>query len=174
MNFSIRPIQAGDGNGINALRRMPGVFENILGIPSERIKRNEDHIANLDSNSHSFVAVIEDDSNGTHQEKIIGTAMLGVFANHRLRHSASIGIMVHKEYQHKGVGTKLMEALLDVADNWLMLVRVELTVFTDNEGAIALYKKCGFEIEGIKKSAAIRNGEYVDELMMARIRHIHP
>jgi putative acetyltransferase len=37
MEFYIRPINAGDGKGINELRRMPGVFENILGIPSERI-----------------------------------------------------------------------------------------------------------------------------------------
>ena len=42
MEFYIRPINIGDGKGINELRRMPGVFENILGIPSERIKRNED------------------------------------------------------------------------------------------------------------------------------------
>jgi len=32
MEFSIRPVEIGDGKGINALRRMPGVFENILGI----------------------------------------------------------------------------------------------------------------------------------------------
>ena len=36
---------------------MPGVFENILGIPSERIKRNEDFIVNMDVNQHQFVAV---------------------------------------------------------------------------------------------------------------------
>lgn len=63
-----------------------------------------------------------------------------------------------------------MEALLDIADQWLMLIRVELTVFVDNEKAIKLYEKCGFEIEGMKKKAGIRNGEYVDEYMMGRIR----
>ncbi len=36
MEFSIRPIKAGDGPGFNELRRMPGVFENCLGIPSKR------------------------------------------------------------------------------------------------------------------------------------------
>lgn len=65
-----RPIDIGDGKGINELRRMPGVFENILGIPSERIKRNEDFIVNLDVNQHQFVAVSKL-QNGA--EVIIGT-----------------------------------------------------------------------------------------------------
>ena len=94
MEFSIRPIDIGDGKGVNALRRMPGVFENILGIPSERVKRNEDFIINMDSNQHQFVAVTKIE-NG--EELIIGTAGLTVNANHRTRHSGNIGIMVHKE-----------------------------------------------------------------------------
>lgn len=76
---------------------------------------------------------------------------------------------MHKNYQNKGVGSALMKALLDIADNWLMLVRVELTVFADNERAIRLYEKFGFEKEGVKRLAGIRNGRYVDELLMARI-----
>lgn len=47
MEIIIRPIAAGDGKWINELRRMPGVFENILGTQSERIKRNEDFILNM-------------------------------------------------------------------------------------------------------------------------------
>lgn len=41
------------------------------------------------------------------------------------------------------MGTTLMETLLDLADHWLMLVRVELEVFADNEQAIRLYEKLG-------------------------------
>ncbi|MDZ5034911.1 GNAT family N-acetyltransferase, partial [Clostridium perfringens] len=69
MEFLIRPIDIGDGKGINALRRMPGVFENILGIPSERVKRNEDFIVNMDGNQHQFVAITKN-KNG--EEQIIG------------------------------------------------------------------------------------------------------
>lgn len=166
MEFIIRPISIGDGKGINELRRMPGVFENILGIPSERLKHNEDYIANMDNNTHQFVAVTKSQLG---EEIVIGAAGLTVYANHRMRHSASIGIMVHKDYQHKGVGTALMKALIDIADNWLMLVRVELAVFEDNEKAICLYEKFGFEKEGVKKMAGIRAGKYVNELLMARI-----
>jgi len=167
MDFTIRPIMISDAMGINELRRMPGVFENILGIPSERVKRNEDGIANMGENTHQFVAVTKNEEG---QEIIIGSAGLTVFTNPRTRHSSSIGMMVHRDYQGMGVGTKLMETLLDIADNWLMLQRVELNVFTDNEKAIRLYKKFGFEVEGTMKKAVIQNGRYIDEHIMARVK----
>jgi L-phenylalanine/L-methionine N-acetyltransferase len=168
MDIIIRPICLKDAQEINEIRRMNGVMENILGVPSERIQKSESFISNLDVNSHQFVAVVTD-QNGN--EKVIGNAGLSVYASPRLRHSAGIGIMVHKEYQGNGAGQKLMEALLDMADNWLMLVRVELTVYTDNQRAIKLYQKMGFESEGVKRKAAIRNGQYADEYIMARIRN---
>jgi putative acetyltransferase len=48
--------------------------------------------------------------------------------------------------------------------------RIELTVFTDNERAIALYRKHGFEIEGTHRAYALRAGVYSDTYSMARIR----
>lgn len=59
-----------------------------------------------------------------------------------------------------GVGSKLMEIMLDMADNWLMLVRVELTVYCNNEQAIRMYEKYGFEIEGTRRAGSIRFGKY--------------
>lgn len=63
-----------------------------------------------------------------------------------------------------------MKALLDIANNWLILVRVELTVFEDNERALHLYEKFGSEKEGLKRLASIRNGKYENEYVMARIK----
>ena len=166
MEFYIRPINSGDGKGLNELRRMPGVFENVLGIPSERIKQNENFVANMDANQHQFVAISKGQDN---EELIVGTAGLSVNGSHRMRHSGNIGIMIHKDYQNKGVGTALIAALIDMADNWLMLVRLELTVFENNERAIHLYEKFGFEKEGLKQLAAIREGKYENEYLMARI-----
>ena len=51
-----------------------------------------------------------------------------------------------------------------------MLVRVELTVYADNERAIHLYEKYGFVKEGVKRKAAISCGQYKDEILMARIK----
>lgn len=51
-----------------------------------------------------------------------------------------------------------------------MLVRVELEVFSDNEGAIRLYESLGFQKEGLQRMATVRGGRYVDEYLMARLR----
>jgi putative acetyltransferase len=73
-------------------------------------------------------------------------------------------------WQGKGVGSRLMAAVLEVADNWMNLHRVELTVFADNEAALALYRKFGFENEGRLRDYAIRDGVLVDAISMARLK----
>lgn len=167
MEIKIRPIHIKDAESINKLRRMPGVFENILGVPSESEKTSEHFISNIDSNSHQFVAVYKNDSG---EETVVGSAGISVHTSPRLRHCAGFGIMIHRDFQDKGVGSRLIETVLDMADNWLMLVRVELTVYVNNEKAIHLYEKYGFKKEGIKSKASIRHGKYEDELYMARIK----
>lgn len=168
LNYIIRPVRQEDAEGLNEMRRMPEVFYNMLAIPSERMQKTEEFIAGLGANSHQFVAVVPEGG----KEKVIGMVGLSVSASPRMRHSAGLGIMVHRDYQQQGVGAALMKAALDLADNWLMLVRVELGVYPDNERAIRLYQEMGFEVEGTKRKSAIRNGTYVDELMMGRIRNV--
>lgn len=73
-------------------------------------------------------------------------------------------------HQGRGIGSALMREMIDLCDNWLRVDRIELTVFADNEPAIAVYKKHGFEIEGTGKRYALRNGEYVDAYYMARMK----
>ncbi|SBW03913.1 Toxin-antitoxin system, toxin component, GNAT family [uncultured Eubacteriales bacterium] len=164
MEFTIRPPRPEDAEELWELRRMPGVFENTMGLPSNRVTQTQEFIAGLDVDDHQFVAVTEDGH-------VVGLAGLMLFSNPRKRHMASLGIYVHTDYQNQGAGTALVKALLELADNWLMLVRVELDVYTDNAKAIHLYEKLGFEREGVLRKAAIRNGRYADLLMMSRLRH---
>ena len=163
MNYTIRPIEPRDAEGAAVLRRMPGVFENTLGLPSERVQHSIDGFQRFGPDDHIFVAVLED---GT----VIGSAGLQVCTNPRMRHVGTLGMLVHTEFQNQGIGTALMKTVLELADNWLMLVRVELEVFADNQRAIRLYEKLGFETEGRKRMSCVRSGRYADELLMARLR----
>ena len=88
----------------------------------------------------------------------------------RRAHVRMLGMAVHSKYQGKGVGTALMQALIDLADKWLPVTRIELTVFTDNERAIALYRKFGFVMEGTHKAYALRDGKFADVYAMARLK----
>jgi len=100
-------------------------------------------------------------------------AMAGLHANPhiRRRHAMHLGMAVTVPAQGKGVGSALMAALIDYADRWVAVMRIELTVFTDNERAIALYRKFGFVQEGIFRAYGLRDGRYQDVLAMARL---HP
>jgi putative acetyltransferase len=156
----IRPIRIEDAEDMNRMRVMPGVMENILGMPSERVGDAEKFIRDLSPNDHVLVAEVE----GT----VVGIAGLHVSPRARERHTAWLGINVHTAHQREGIGKSLMSAILDIADNWLKLKRVELSVFTENEPAIALYKKMGFVVEGTKKYSAVRNEVHIDEYLMGR------
>lgn len=61
-----------------------------------------------------------------------------------------------------------MRALLEVADQWVLLRRVELTVLTENEGAKRLYEHLGFVVEGCRKMRVFSLGELKDEWLMTR------
>jgi putative acetyltransferase len=108
-------------------------------------------------------------------DEIVGNAGLHPSSRSpRRSHAMAIGMAVHSAWQGKGVGSALMRALCSLADGWLNVTRLELTVFTDNERALALYRKFGFEIEGTHRAYALRAGRYVDTYTMARIRPKEP
>ena len=98
-----------------------------------------------------------------------GSASLHRADNRRL-HAAAIGIAVHDAYAGRGAGSALMTALVALADDWLNIRRLELTVYVDNARAIALYERLGFEREGLHRDYAWRAGAYVDAVAMARLR----
>ena len=89
----------------------------------------------------------------------------------RRRHAMALGITVSAPAQGQGVGGALMAALVEQADRWLGVLRIELTVFADNVVAQRLYEKFGFEVEGRLRGYALRDGVFVDALAMARL---HP
>ena len=80
MEYTIRPAEPRDAGDISALRRMPGVFETILGNPGESRKKTEDMLAGLGPNDFMFVAAACDDAGG---ERVIGSISLKVNANPR-------------------------------------------------------------------------------------------
>ncbi len=105
--------------------------------------------------------------------QMLGSLGLHPAAQLRRRHAAMLGISVDPACQRQGVGSALMQAACDYADGWAHILRIELTVFCDNAGAIALYQRFGFRHEGTHVGFALRQGAYRDVHSMARL-HPHP
>jgi RimJ/RimL family protein N-acetyltransferase len=86
----------------------------------------------------------------------------------RIRHSAYVVAGVRQRFTGQGIGKRLFAAL----DTWAAqtgIQRLELTVRVDNAAAIHLYQRMGYAIEGTKRRSLLVNGEFVDELYMAKI-----
>ena len=101
-------------------------------------------------------------------DEILGYLMLKSEQLMRTSHRAAIAIGVHSKSRGKGVGTQLFEYV----SNWAKqqnLHRLELTVIEHNEQAVHLYKKMGFEVEGIKRDSLFINDQYVNELYMSKL-----
>ncbi|MFM0283849.1 GNAT family N-acetyltransferase [Paraburkholderia sediminicola] len=100
--------------------------------------------------------------------RVVGHAGLEVQRPSRA-HCAHLGLAVHDGYHGRGVGSALLQGLTDCADASLGLRRIDLTVFSDNAPAIALYRKFGFVEEGRSRGFAMRDGILADVLHMARL-----
>ena len=168
MEFKIRPLALGDLYDLNEIRTMSGVMETIPTLFSESIEFTEGVMKSFGPNDHMLAAEIMTATGA----KVIGIGGLHVAHKARARHSASISLIVHTDYQAKGIGRKILEKLLELADKWLLLKRVDLEVSTDNIFAIHLYESFGFVTEGHKKYTYTKDGEFGDTLVMARYRDI--
>ncbi len=169
MSIMIRSLMAKDADEIYQIRTMNGVQETILGIPCEKYEPFIEGARSLamDKTSICLVAVVIPPEGS---EKILGLLSLTINPKFRLRHRGELAIMVHGDYQGQGIGSRLFAKAIDIADNWLMLERLDLTVIAGNERALGLYKKFGFVEEGRIRKAVIVNGKYVDEIIMGRLK----
>jgi len=142
---------------VNNLLTEPGEF--TMTEEQERVFLAEQTIR---PNWAAFVAVTD-----ATPPQIIGLVTADGKQRRAIRHCASVGISVAQSWRGQGVGQALMQRVVDWARASGLVTRLELEVLTRNEVAIHLYERLGFEREGIRRHALLRNGEYLDEYVMA-------
>ena len=167
MTITVRRASPKDAAAYARFMNDPAVFAGLMQTPHTdeeiwRIRLTE--TCDPAKTDLPLVAVVDGEVVGSCGLHPVGPAL-------RRRHAMMLGISVAREAQGRGVGTALMAAMCDYADRWVGVLRLELTVYTDNERAIGLYRKFGFEIEGTFRGYALRDGCYADVYGMARL---HP
>lgn len=156
----IRASRPEDHEQMAVMLNQPGVRRGTLRLPHTRPEEVRSWLEKPSDGGLQLVA----ERDGV----ILGAAGLHRQIGRR-HHVAVLGMSVRDDYQRQGIGKALLLELIDAADNWLNIIRIELTVFTDNAGAIALYEAAGFEVEGVHKAYAFRGGVFADVLAMARV-----
>lgn len=162
-NITIRHAEFSDIDAIRAIFNSHAVCADTLQIPYPVLENWQERLGERQPGTMNLVAEREGE--------VIGHMGLEAYQKPRRKHVGTFGIAVAGQRQGQGVGSQLLQAAIDLADNWLNLSRLELEVYTDNQAAIALYQKYGFVIEGTAIDHAFRNGKLVNSHYMARIRH---
>jgi putative acetyltransferase len=164
MTITIRRTEPGDYEAVQRILAGPKAVWGTLQLPFPSVEQWRKRLIESPEGLISLSACSEN-------AEVVGQLGLQTFPDRpRRRHAGQIGMAVRDDWHGKGVGTALMKAAIDLADNWLNLARLELEVFVDNTSAVRLYEKCGFTIEGTLVDFAFRDGQYVDAYIMARLR----
>ncbi|PLV59292.1 GNAT family N-acetyltransferase [Thermotoga sp. KOL6] len=104
---------------------------------------------------------------GEINREIVSVLSFNGFGRKRTKHVGEFGISVKKRYWGLGIGSAMIKSLIDWAKQ-NDFKRIQLEVLKSNERAISLYKKFGFEVEGMKKKAVLKDdGSFEDILIMA-------
>ena len=157
----LRPTRPDDAEALTVMMSGAGFRTGTAQLPFVSSARVRRRLEADDSNDTRIVATLDG--------SIVGSAELRRLAGQRA-HVGQVGMGVADGWTGRRVGTALLAALVDVADGWLGLRRLELEVLADNEPALALHRRFGFQPEGVRHDALFRAGAYADTLAMARLR----
>ena len=87
----------------------------------------------------------------------------------KTRHRATVAIALLKEYWNLGIGTRMFEELIRIAEANKNITQMELDFIEGNTRARALYEKMGFRITGVKPNGIrLKDGTMLNEYMMVR------
>jgi L-phenylalanine/L-methionine N-acetyltransferase len=160
---TIRTVAEQDQQAIHDLLTSRWVIEGTMRVPYARLAETVERLAPRPG-VHQLVAELDGE--------LAGFLELITYPNEaRHRHAGEINLVCTRAHlARRGVARSLMTAALELADDWLGLRRLTLTVFVDNPGARSLYEQLGFEPEGTLRDYAYKRGTYVDAHVMSRLQ----
>jgi RimJ/RimL family protein N-acetyltransferase len=164
-NVLIREVEVTDATLLlEYFERVNLESKNLLREPGEYVFTVSDErkfIRRVLQSSDEYMAVAFCD------DELIGS--IGFRSSHlkRITHRGSIGMSVRKDFNGLGLGSLMMEYIMNIAKE-MGKTKLELEVRIDNLSAVHLYEKYGFELEGTIKSGFFVDEKYVDLLMMGK------
>lgn len=162
MTITIRHLSPDeDSRAVHEILAQMSVINGTMRLPYQSLAYTRERLTNKEG-VIKLVALIDG--------RVCGFSELITYPTvARHRHVAEINmIAVHEAWQGQGIGRSLMQAMIDLADQWLQIRKLNLIVWVDNESAVHLYKQLGFLIEGTITEYAFRAGNYIDAYIMGR------
>lgn len=152
---------------LDYLRISAGETEFILRYPEECSKYTPegekaffDHV-NQSPNEAMLICLVEG--------RVAGNCQVSWSTNLKTRHRAKVAIALLKDYWNQGIGTRLFQEMIRIAEANEDILQMELDFVEGNSRARALYEKMGFRITGVKPNAVrLKDGTLLHEYSMVR------
>ena len=163
--FTVRTATADHTDGITEIITSSHLLDGTMRVPFQPTDALIDRVAQR-ADQRVLVAVAGD--------LVVGFLLLKSWPDApRHSHVAEIDLVATRDdWQGRGVARALLTAAIDLAEQWMGVRRLQLIVFTTNSGAIGLYERLGFEIEGTMRAYGFGRGVDTDAHIMARTRPI--
>ncbi|MBP3611023.1 MAG: GNAT family N-acetyltransferase [Lachnospiraceae bacterium] len=101
--------------------------------------------------------------------KVVGNCDISFFKGMKTKHRASIGIALIREFWNQGIGTKMLEEIIRIAESREGIMQIELEFVEGNARARHLYEKMGFRITGIHPNAIrLKDGTLLNNYTMIK------
>lgn len=100
------------------------------------------------------------------EDQIAATLHLAAGERPRIQHAGEFGMSVTKKYWSLGIGSYMIDVLINWAKETDMIKKINLRVRTDNTRAVHLYLRKGFKQEGLLRKEVYLNGTYYDYYWM--------
>ena len=157
MNYIIREANIEDAeNVIEYIKIVSDETDFLISDSSERnftVRKEKEFLQNIQSSILEKIFLFEIEN------KIVGMCSIEGINKIRIKHRVDLAITVLKNYWGNKIGEKLIDYAIDYCKS-NSIKKIELTVRIDNERALKLYKKFGFEIEGEIKKFIYLDGNY--------------
>ena len=165
--LSIRALAEQDHHAIHEILISRSVIEGTMRLPHAPARETAERLAPRSGTVH-LVADIDGCP--------VGVLELVTWPDEpRHRHVGEVNLVaVHPDWAGRGAGRALMEAAIELADDWLNLRRLSLIVFVDNSVALEMYRRLGFVVEGTMVEYGFKRGKYIDAHVMARLNGTKP
>jgi len=101
--------------------------------------------------------------------RVVGNCEISFFRGMKTRHRASIGIALISEFWNQGIGTKMFEEMIRLAETREEVTQLELEFVEGNARARHLYEKMGFRIAGVHPNAIrLKDGTLLNNYLMIK------
>ena len=161
-DFTLRPITLNDAQGYLECHQDKEAEKSLISTPKNIVEAKKEIKYLINKGALNFAIEV----NGN----FIGFISLESHYDPRNKHAAIVNYVINHKFRGKGLATKAVKIVTDYGFKKLKLKRISGICRTFNKASARVFEKAGFKLEGILKKNKYKNGEYLDDMLWAKIK----